>query len=57
MDLEMNTNVLIHNYPVLMQYSMDIIHPLSIVRFLNSVSTCISERVISHLEGMCSDCK
>ena len=30
---------------------------LSIVRFFNSVSTCISERVFSHLEGICSDCK
>ena len=28
-----------------------------IVRFFNSVSTCISERVFSHLEGTCSDCK
>ena len=29
----------------------------TIVRFFNSVSTCISERVFSHLEGVCSDCK
>ena len=28
-----------------------------IVRYLNSVRTCISEWVSSHLEGMCSDCK
>ena len=30
---------------------------LVIVGFFNSVITCISERVLSHLEGMCSDCK
>ena len=29
----------------------------TIGRFFSSVSTCISERVFSHLEGMCSDCK
>ena len=28
-----------------------------IVGFFNSVSTCISEQVFSHLEGMCSDFK
>ena len=28
-----------------------------IVRFFNSVSTCISRKVFSRLEGMCSDCK
>ena len=27
------------------------------VGFFISVSTCILERVFSHLEGMCSDCK
>ena len=29
----------------------------SIVGFFIFVSTCILERVFSHLEGMCSDCK
>ena len=28
-----------------------------IVGFFIFVSTCILERVFSHLEGMCSDCK
>ena len=31
-------------------------HPI-IVGFFIFVSTCILERVFSHLEGMCSDCK
>ena len=35
----------------------NIIQNITIVRFFNSVSTCITERVFSHLEGMCSDCK
>ena len=29
----------------------------TIVGFFIFVSTCILERVFSHLEGMCSDCK
>ena len=28
-----------------------------IVGFFIFISTCILERVFSHLEGMCSDCK
>ena len=34
----------------------NLIHVI-IVGFFISVSTCISEWVFSHLEGMCSDCK
>ena len=33
------------------------IWPIVIVSLFNSVSSCILERVFSHSEGMCSDCK
>ena len=34
-----------------------IAYSIIIVGFFIFVSTCILERVFSHLEGMCSDCK